>query len=292
MADIFAEHEKAHANDIAQPGWRTVTARAKAEAALIVSIRRARTSFSFFVEFVMRDNDGKALQLAPLHLAWHRHVDYCWSKGMHAGIMAPWGHGKTSGLIIPLTAYLLGKNPAERIKIICQDDESAQKRVGKFGVGGVIKSNPAFRAVFPDVHMGKRETNHEFYLDRGLSTDPNPSLQAHGVMTAGIGSRATTILFDDVVDQKNSLAPDQREKVKALVHGTWMSRLQPKGRCLWISTPWHLDDATHALMRKPGWCFLIQRVNESITGIEQEVVNAQDDYPLLTLPEELLAKPA
>ena len=69
-----------------------------------------------------------------------------------------------------------------------------------------------------------------------------------------------------------------------------MSRLEPDGRTLYIGTPWHLDDATHHLMQRQGWCTLIQRVSSDCQTIEQELIGAPDPiaYPLvggpLTIP--------
>jgi hypothetical protein len=258
----------------------TVEQLAAAEGRLLWEVRQARDRFTPFVSFVMRDETGAPFELAPIHFAWHAHVDYCWSNGLHAGIMAPWGSGKTAGLVIPLVCWLLGKNPNERIKVICNDDASAQKRVGPYGgVGGVIERNQAFKLVFPHCRVGEKWTQHELYLERVNAADPSPSLQAHGVLATGIGGRATKIIFDDVVDQKNSLDAAQREKVRDLMSATWLSRLQPEGRALLVSTPWHLEDATHAMMGRRGWCFLIQRVNTETWMIDQEVVNAGADYP-------------
>lgn len=242
-------------------------------------LTRARASFTDFVGLVGRDDKDDRFTLEDLHLSWHRHVAWCWEQGLHAGILAPWGHGKSVGLVVPLSAWLLGRNPGLRIKIVCSATELARDRVT--GVRTMLES-PAYRHVFPNVRPGGRWTGEELMLARpGGSLDP--SLQAKGVFGKGVGKRADVIIFDDIVDQLNAAEPGQRRKVRETAGSTWMGRLVGKGRGLYIATPWNSDDATFHFMQRPGWCFLVQKVNPSIQHIEQEVHNARPGYPGLVM---------
>lgn len=252
-------------------------AMAKAAALVLARMRKAQQDFAVYVEMVCRDNLGRAIRLAPIHRAWIRHVNYCWDRGLRALIMAPFGHGKSSSLAIPLCSWLMGRDISSRIKIICNDDPSAAARVG--AARRTIDS-PAFRQVFPEVRRGDRWTEHQLFLKRAGYSTIDPTLHARGVFTTGIGSRADYLILDDVVDQKNSRDPAQRKRVLDIVEGTWLHRLEPTGRVLGIGTAWHQGDAHHILMERPGWCTLIHRVSLDCTRIEQEVIGARDgQYP-------------
>lgn len=236
---------------------------------------RARINFTDFVRQVGRDDRDEKFEIEPMHTSWHRHVAWCWENGLHAGLMAHWGAGKSAGLVVPLTAWLLGRNPGLRIKIVCSATELARDRVT--GVRSMLES-PSYRHIFPNVRPGGRWTGEELMLSRpGGSLDP--SLQAKGVFGKGVGKRADVLIFDDIVDQLNATEPGQRRKVRETAGSTWMGRLVGTGRALWISTPWNSDDATFHFMQRPGWCFLVQKVDPTIQHIEQEVHNARPGYP-------------
>ena len=181
----------------------------------------------------------------------------------------------SSSLLVPLAAYCIGRDPNTRIKVVTNDDDSASKRVATVGK---ILETPAYRSVFPGVRPGNRWTGHEVYVERtGQAIDP--TIQARGIFTTGIGGRADVELFDDIVDQKNAANAIQRSRVMDLAEQTWLSRLEPDGNVLGIGTVWHNGDAYHHWMQQPGWCTLVQSVADDCLSIEQVVYGAGDDYP-------------
>lgn len=244
--------------------------------------QRARTgSLADFIELTVGDDHGNNLVLAPMHQQWVAHWHYCIARDLKCMIVAPFGHGKSSTLAVPLVAHFLGMDPNRRAKIVTNDDPGARKRVG--AVKGILESG-SFKRIFPEARKGPKWTDHELYLKRtGQAIDP--SLHARGVQTTGIGGRADLIVFDDAVDQKNSMDAIQRSKVLQYIESTWLSRLEPDGKVLYIDTLWHLDDATHHLMDRPGWCTLVQRVSPDCRFIEQELIGVVDDqYPNVLVP--------
>ena len=242
----------------------------------LVHLQKARHDLSIFIPQVVQDDHGTPLDIAPLHLSWIRHLDYCWARGLKCGVLSHFGSGKSSSLAVPAVAWALGRNAGLRVKIITNDDANAVRRVS--GVAQIITS-PAYRAIFPNTLPGKKWSNHELFVQRqGHAIDP--SVQGRGVLTTGIGGRADLIVFDDVVDQRNSFDPAQRRKVAHVIDGTWLSRLEPDANVLYVATLWHLDDATHHLMQRKGWCFLKQYVDDTCAHINQEVYGAGDDYPV------------
>lgn len=253
--------------------------RARREALVAVrlelAVQQARQNFTEFVKLCVVDEKGNPFMLEPLHKSWHDHVAFCWRRGLRAGIMAHWASGKSAGLVVPLPAWLIGRNPNLRIKIVCSSTELARERAE--AVKALVQS-PMYRRVFPHIKPGSSWKAAEFtVLREGQSTDQ--TLQAKGIFGKGVGKRADVLIFDDVVDQLNAAEPAQRKKVREFVTNTWMGRLWTEGKVLYIGTPWNTDDATFHLMRRPDWCFLVQRVDESVSFLEQEVHGAPPDYP-------------
>ncbi len=243
--------------------------------------RAARKDFHIFGPAVVQDAVGRPIRYAPMHLSWIAHVNYAWSHGLHAGIFAHFGAGKTSAFSVPLAAWLIGRNPQERIKVVCAGDTLASQRVA--AIKGIMEK-PVYRSIFPGVVPGKKWTEHMVYVER-LGDAIDPTLEARGVFSKGVGGRATKIIFDDVCDLQNSSEDGQRNRVKEHVQKIWLSRLEevaPKGNALWIATPWNADDASYMLRASSQWCWLEQRVNASLTGLEQEVFNAGPDYETAT----------
>lgn len=238
-------------------------------------IRLARANLEEFIPLVVKDDHGHSLVLSEMHRQWVAHVDYCWKRDLRAMVLAHFGSGKSSTLAVPMACYVLGKDTNTRIKVVTNDNDNAMKRVN--AIKRIIES-PTYGAVWPGVLEGEKWTNHELFLRRsGFAIDP--SVQARGVSATGIGGRADFILFDDVCDQKNSMDAGQRKKILSLVEETWLSRLEPDGKVLWIATVWHQDDSTHHLMQRSGWCTLVQKVSEDCTMIDQEVVGDLGGYP-------------
>lgn len=238
--------------------------------------RRAQKYFHEFAPMIVRDDRGDLIDYADMHLAWCYHLAYCWANDLHCAIISHFGSGKSSGFAVPLSAWLLGKDPNLCVKYISHSDALARRAVS--GAKTIIE-DPEYKRIFPGVVPGEKWAEHEAFLVRsGKALDP--SLHAMGVDSKGIGGRADVIVFDDVCDEKNTESEDVRRKIKLRVHRTWMSRRRhPRtSRVLWIATIWHDDDATSELLTLPGWCTLIQRVNADCSGLEQEVHGASADY--------------
>lgn len=242
-------------------------------------VARARTDFAEFAELVVKDHMGRPIRMAHMHLAWVWHLTYCWNRGLHAVVWAPFGSGK-SQLATGFLAWLIGRNPQLRVKVVCNGDENAGARVE--GAKALMET-PEYRDVFPGIKPGRKWNNRAAYVER-VGSALDPTLHARGVETKGIGGRADVILFDDVVDDLNSQEYLQRKKVKLAVHQKWMSRVDARaGRVWWVCTPWHVDDASHELLALPNWCTLVQRVSLPLDGtLEQEVVGAGPDYLAVT----------
>lgn len=248
-----------------------------AQAAYHRRFRDARSELATFIETVGQNEEGEPIKLDYIHRAWIWHIHYCWSHGKHAMIQAPMESGKSSALVAPLAAWLIGTNPQVRIKVVCNGDSLAERRVA--ATKRMLES-AAYRQIFPHIKPGGRWSDMEFDVKRrGFSLDA--TMQARGVRTKGVGLRAEYVIFDDVCDQLNTINEGVRSETKRLVRDTWMTRLaKPLGRCLWIATVWHPADATMDLMHDRRFCTLVQRVvPPDLTHYQQELFNGdRDEY--------------
>lgn len=243
-------------------------------AARQLAILEARQHFHKFAPRVVLDDVGKPIEYVDLHLAWIAHVNYAWSRGLHAGIFSHFGSGKSSGFGCPLLSYLIGRNPQERIKIVCAGDAQAALRLQS--VKNIIEA-PIYGQIFPNVIRGEKWNDHMMFVER-LGHAIDPTIEARGVGTKATGARATKIIFDDAVDIENSSTHEKRVKNTRLVETLWMSRLEPGGNVLWIATPWDLEDTSYKMRERPDFVWLEQRVKEDLSGYEQTVYNAGSDY--------------
>jgi hypothetical protein len=251
------------------------------------AIETARGSLEGFIKLVMRTESGEPVELADIHQSWLDHIRYSWNRGLHAAIFGPWGHGKTIMVPVSIPLFLLGRNQNLRIKLISNSDEKAQERVRL--CSQYISQSSWYRSVFPHVSpdAGSPWTGHRIFVKRSEdSVSIDPSIEARGILTTGIGGRADFLFFDDVVDPRNAIyQPTLRKKVIELFRETWMPRLEPWGLAAYVATLWHKEDLSHSFIRDPEirnrYCVLLQRVSGDYGHIISEVFNVPDDeYPL------------
>lgn len=218
------------------------------------------------------------MTLSPIHRSWIKHIEFCFAKGFYCGILAPWGHGKSSICAIALPLYLIGVNPSERIKVISNTDSNARKRI--MLIRNYIQESAKYHGIFPGVvpDPDNQWTQHELYLRRDTRA-VDASLEAQGVLGQGTGGRCTVFIFDDPVDEKSLSSAKTRETISNVFKNVWLSRLEPGGRIVYIATRWHEKDLTGEMLENKKFCFLVQRVSRDFTCIEEEIYYDGEDYP-------------
>ena len=246
------------------------------------------TNCSTFCELILKDNCGRSLRNAELHDSWHTHIEYCWNTlRKHPVIFAPWGHGKTIQIVIGRILWELAAQPDLRVKVVCNARRAAKNRIQM--LKQYIELDDDLHELFPVMTRPSRKlqlpwTQHAITIECSPEARKiDPSVQAEGILTSGIGSRADLIVFDDVVDRRNALDnPRLLEKVKDNFFETWLSRLDGiEGRSLTIMTLWHKDDLGHSLMRNTEFCVLKQAISDDLTQINCELYNHDKRHPLL-----------
>ena len=246
-----------------------------------------REEINEFCEAVLKDNKGDNIRQAEIHRIIQDHIDWCQTNKQYAGIVAPWGHGKTEQVVIARTLDYLGKNQDNRIKIVCNSKDNAVKRVAS--IKRYIESDEDYHGIYPEVtpkisFTGKKfETwgKQELLIER-KTPSKDLSVEAWGVFASGMGTRCDILIVDDPADYKNTiLEPETRPKVADTIESGWMSRLEPDGFMIYIATIWHEEDATNHFMRNEGFSFLWMAITDDFRQIEIRLYNVDDTHPIV-----------
>lgn len=225
---------------------KTPAALAAAGALLQKRIIAARTDFAAFVKYIWANGTG--FELADFHLEaiaayTNPALKFCYWE-------APRGHAK-SLITVAFVVWSLGQDINHRIKILCANDKEAGKRLGE--IKQQIEKNPLLRLCFPHLRppaAGKGEWNKSTVLLERDLIQKDPTIEAMGIMSGALGSRATLIVLDDIVDMRNSiLQPELKKHVQQKLFAEIIPLLEPEGRMLGVGTPWTLNDV-NALMKE------------------------------------------
>lgn len=238
-------------------------AKAAAETKLVEA---AQLDCNIFNHVVLRNKAGDRVRQHAVHYFIQRHIDWCWERGYHSGILAPWGHGKTEQ-VLGRTLQCVGQNPEIRAKIVCAIDKSARDRAGS--MRSYLHHSDDLHRIFPHLRLdeARERSKHRILLERA-SHSKDATIEAWGLASEGIGGRSDLLVFDDPIGEKSALSKADRETAKERFYNTWMGRLEEGGRALLIATSWHSDDLTAELRReREQWVFLVIEVNDDESAL-------------------------
>jgi DNA polymerase III delta prime subunit len=223
----------------------------KATARLMSRIAEARESPAGLYKLIFLDDRGEPVTIKWFHEEWFTLL----MENRNLLLEAPRGCGKTTWLICVIL-WLLGRNQELRIKLVCENDGKAKKRLR--AIRDFIKDNELYQLVFPDVKIATNAPNdkHTLNLVRNRIT-PESTIEAKGIDTAGAGDRADIFFGDDICGYRNTLGKvAMREEVKETFLNDWKPTINPRdGRFIMIFTPWHEEDLNSHLRRTTNWMY-------------------------------------
>jgi hypothetical protein len=224
-------------------------ARARARKELL--LRSCRRSASAFIEYALsHEKTGKRLQNAAHHVEWQAFLD----ANDRAVLWAPVEHGKTQQIAIGRVLWLLGNDPSRRLALVSNTSSQGAKLIAS--IKAHIERNERVHEVFPHLRQSPHEEDpwHATAITVERATiAKDPSVQALGVGGPIVGSRLDGAILDDVLDFENTRTADQMGKLEDWFDSTLSTRVVEGGFIHAINTPWHPEDLSHRLAKRPGY---------------------------------------
>ena len=226
-------------------------------------IEKARERFDVFLKYVFR------FPLSPMHREWIDAV--CNQENTRVQIMAPRCSAKSTVMAIAYPLWRIGRNPNEKIKIICATTDKAKEVVE--AISSYILQDKLYHKVFPHVVPAKPRnwTKQKITVKRDIISR-DATVEALGITCAAAGGRATLLIGDDVVDPSSTVTSGLRKEVKDRFYNVFMNMLEPQGsQVVYICTAWHVDDLSMEIFRNPAWTHLFYAIDENFTPLWPQV---------------------
>lgn len=258
-------------------------------------VAAARRASAPFVSYVLRDEAGRPLKLAPFHLEWHA----LWRACKNVIIWGSAEIGK-SVQILGYLAWRIGIDPGVRIALTSKTRDKAAQLLGMLVK---IMTSAEYREVFPNVVI----LGANAHTIRVLGYDGrNPTVQAFQFRAPIVGNRVDVLVFDDILDRSNTRTEELRNEYFAFYKDTYISRLTREGQVIFVSNAWHPRDLMHRLQaegtfvtkRYPIWSEVdgqmvslwpaqwpIQRIRERKAQYGKDVVLWQRNYECVALDD-------
>jgi hypothetical protein len=147
----------------------------------------------------------------------------------------------------------LGRDPNHLIKIVCQSDPKATKRLK--WLRKQLATNAILHSVFPHLKLTNVDeaNKHQITIEGREISSVDPSIEAMGITGSASGDRATILIADDVVDRRNAITqPGIRQQIKDC-WDDWVNLLPDEGIIWYICTLWHNAALTQDLLENPVW---------------------------------------
>lgn len=247
-------------------------------------IRRSRLHPSDFNQYCFTQPDGSEWGQRDFHKEWldelMRYPEFA-ARGLQhkVQIEAFREAAKTEQVSIGYALWRLGKNTNLRVKIVSADDDLAKSIISTAGIH--IKRNARLRAVFPDLRPDlEGQWNSERIIVERRSTLKDASLEAHGVLSSGVGGRVDLLIFDDVCNFRNTqIQPAMKAMVITAVEDVWMKLATPSAQIVWLDTPWAPDDASAKVFSYPDFKHIRHPVYRYFRNLETGEIRKESRWP-------------
>jgi len=236
------------------------------------------------IPYFMVDDENPSLRIvnAPFHNEMQDHI----TENRLNFVVCPRGHAKTSQVTIGRVLYEIGQNPNIRIAIFTEEKGAAKERIDS--IKKYITESERYQRLFP--HIKPSKTNWSAFsitIERD-SFAKDPTVSAIGAYSATTGARKDLIICDDICCEEALRSEKARESIKTIFKNTIVNLLTPKGKLIYIATPFHFDDLTMELMRNAhlrGFAPFIRTIDHNFTPIWKEKFSRQQLIELRNIIE-------
>lgn len=174
-----------------------------------------------------------------------------------AVILEPRGHAKTTWANTILMSYLASKYPNLRIGLI--SNTATQSRAFSRAVRWTLEANEYQHEVWGNLTGPHKWNDNEWIRkDSALHGTNNVTMYSTGTGGPIVSKRFDLILCDDILDEENTVNPEQREKVDNWFWKTLKPCLAPGGSIIVIGTRWAEGDLYQTLIEEKQWPNLVR----------------------------------
>jgi predicted phage terminase large subunit-like protein len=161
-------------------------------------------------------------------------------------INVPPRSGKSLLASVCLPAYVLGKDPTQRVVCVSYSQDLASKLARDCRA---LMASPAYGKIFPGTITGDKNTEAE------LQTSARGFRLATSVGGTLTGRGGNLIILDDPMKPDEANSRTARDRVDEWFRGTLLSRLDHKdiGRIVVVMQRLHVDDLCGRLLEEGGW---------------------------------------
>lgn len=216
--------------------------------------RLIRESRSDLLRFTM--STMPTFRPADFHRRYYQVLtDFADGKIRKLMVFMPPQHGKSEGSTRRLPAFLVGKNPDNKLAIVSYNAPKARKFNRE--IQRIIES-PEYHEIFPNTNLNA--SNVTTVAGSWLRNADECEIVGcrGGFKTVGVGGALTgepvdILIMDDIYkDAKTAWSPIVRESVSDWYDTVAETRLHNDSQQLIVFTRWHEDDLAGTLLRQQG----------------------------------------
>lgn len=214
-------------------------------------------------------------EISGHHKEWWEDI----GTGDDSCILAPRDHGKSYALAkgFPIWKAKYHSRFCKYILLLAAESTFAKKTLGE--LKNIIRENPRLSYLYPPSPRLYKNTSTEFELTNGVM------IEAKSYLSPLRGRHPQLVILDDVLNEKNSLTDDSRNKTDRFFmevvlpmkdKGTKKQRTAGlRSQIVVIGTAQHYKDLYHKLLANPGFR---GRKQKAILDEENQIVLWPDRY--------------
>jgi predicted phage terminase large subunit-like protein len=201
--------------------------------------------------------------------------------------LLPRGHAKTTWFNTIMLSWLQSRHPNLRVGLI--SNTAKQANAFSRAVRFTLEANEYQHDIFGNL-AGKHKWNDVEWIknDSALIGTKDVNMYSAGAGGAIISKRFDLILCDDILDEENSVNPEQREKVENWFWKTLKPCLVPGGSIIVIGTRWAEGDLYQSLIEDKKWPSIVRgAIHYPCSSCGNDFANSDafDAHPCSTEPK-------